>query len=84
MIDPRPSIGDPTFDGIDWVLAQATELHDLEANITRLAALIPEVDPDRLMGWCRTTAAVIAVPRLNRDPHDRETRFLLRLAISEG
>ncbi|MEV6867592.1 aminoglycoside phosphotransferase family protein [Streptosporangium subroseum] len=84
VIDPRPSIGDPTFDGIDWVLAQATELHDLEANITRLAALIPEVDPDRLMGWCRTTAPVIAIPRLNRDPHDRQTQLLLRLAISEG
>jgi streptomycin 6-kinase len=81
VIDPRPSIGDPTFDGVDWVLAQATELHDLEENITRLAALIPDVDPDRLMGWCRTTAAVIAIPRLNRGLHDRETRFLLQFAI---
>ena len=45
---------------------------------------LTEVDPDRLMGWCRTIAAVIAVPRLNRDPHDKQTRFLLRLAISEG
>jgi streptomycin 6-kinase len=84
VIDPRPSIGDPAFDGIDWVLPRVTELHDLEENITRLAALIPEVGPDRLLGWCRTTAALLAVPRLNRGLHDRETRFLLRLAIGQG
>ncbi|MDP9842599.1 streptomycin 6-kinase [Streptosporangium lutulentum] len=84
VIDPRPSVGDPTFDGVDWVLDHVTELHDLEENIARLAALNPEVNADRLMGWCRATAALIAVPRLNRGPLDRETRFLLRLAGGEG
>ncbi|MFF5206204.1 aminoglycoside phosphotransferase family protein [Streptosporangium sp. NPDC000396] len=84
VIDPRPSIGDPAFDAVDWVLAQAAELHDLEENIARLTALIPDMDPDRLMNWCRTTAAVIVVPRLNRGLYDQETRLLLHLAATSA
>ncbi|GAA3441960.1 aminoglycoside O-phosphotransferase [Planomonospora venezuelensis] len=80
VIDPRPSIGDPAFDAIDWVLAQVAELRELEENIAHLAALLPDLTPDRLMDWCRATAAMIAIPRLNRGLFDRKTRFLLRLA----
>jgi streptomycin 6-kinase len=84
VIDPRPSIGDPAFDAVDWVLAQATELHELEENITRLATLLPALDPGRLMDWCRATAAMIVVSRLNRGLFDRKTRFLLRLEESKS
>ncbi|MET8336901.1 aminoglycoside phosphotransferase family protein [Streptosporangium canum] len=82
VIDPRPSIGDPAFDAVDWVIAQVAELHDLEENIARLAALTPGLDPGRLMNWCRATAAIIAVSRLNRGLYDQETRLLLRLATT--
>ncbi|MEV4244486.1 aminoglycoside phosphotransferase family protein [Streptosporangium canum] len=84
VIDPRPSIGDSAFDAVDWVLAQATELHDLEENIAHLAALIPDLDPGRLMNWCRTTAAIIVVPRLSRGLYDQETQLLLHLAAASA
>ncbi|GGS57852.1 aminoglycoside O-phosphotransferase [Planobispora rosea] len=80
VIDPRPSIGDPAFDAVDWVLARATEVDEVEGNVTRLAALVPALDPDRLMGWCRAAAVMIAVSRLNRGLHDQETRLLTELA----
>ncbi|WP_406318111.1 aminoglycoside phosphotransferase family protein [Streptosporangium sp. NBC_01639] len=76
VIDPRPSVGDPTFDAVDWVLP-ADDLDRLRENIAQL-----DVDHGRLMLWCRAIAILLAVPRLSHGPHDAETAFLLRLATA--
>lgn len=76
VIDPRPCVGDPAFDAVDWVLGTGAPelLHDRVAQLG--------VEPERLMRWCRALAVVVAIPRLNRGPRDAGTEFLLRLAAS--
>lgn len=79
-IDPRPAWGDPDFDAVDWVLEGVVDLAELEQRIERLAALVPGQSPDRVLGWCRALAALIAVPRICARRDDSETQFLMALA----
>ncbi|MEV0414958.1 aminoglycoside phosphotransferase family protein [Streptomyces sp. NPDC050448] len=79
-IDPRPAWGDPDFDAVDWVLEGVTGLAVLEQRIEKLAALVPGQSPQRVLGWCRALAALIAVPRMCAGRGDAETRFLMTLA----
>lgn len=46
VIDPRPCVGDPAFDAVDFAFAG----DDLEARVEGLAGA---VDPERLLAWCR-------------------------------
>ncbi|GGL35358.1 aminoglycoside phosphotransferase family protein [Planomonospora parontospora] len=73
-IDPRPSVGDPAFDAVDWVLGGGA------AHAEETAARLDLEDADRVTAWCRALAAVVAVPRLARGRHDDETARLLELA----
>ncbi len=79
-IDPRPAVGDPDFDGVDWVIEDAASEAETEERIRELAARVPGLDPDRLRGWCRATAVLIAGPRAARGADDPHTRMLLRFA----
>ncbi|MER6026054.1 aminoglycoside phosphotransferase family protein [Streptomyces sp. NPDC001851] len=79
-IDPRPTWGDPDFDAVDWVLEGVTGLAELERRIEKLATLVPGQSPDRVLGWCRALAALIAVPGVCNGRDDAQTRFLLALA----
>jgi streptomycin 6-kinase len=81
-IDPRPAVGDPDFDSVDWVLAGAVDRAGLEQRVEDLAALVPGQRPDRVLGWCRAAAALVAASRLCARRDDAETRFLL--ALSRG
>ncbi|MFE7749630.1 aminoglycoside phosphotransferase family protein [Streptomyces sp. NPDC057428] len=81
-IDPRPALGDPDFDAVDWVLAGAGEMAGLTAGIDRLAKLVPGQSPDRVLAWCRALAVVEAVPRLRTGRDDPTTRLLLSLSRS--
>ncbi|MBV9795195.1 MAG: phosphotransferase [Actinobacteria bacterium] len=78
-IDPRPSVGDPTFDAVDWVLAPRAR-DQLEPRVAELGRLIPGLDPDRLWAWCQASAVIIAVQHLYRRPADQTIPFLLDLA----
>jgi streptomycin 6-kinase len=78
-IDPRPTWGDPDFDAVDWVLEGAEGLARLEQRIEKLAAMVPGQSPDRVQGWCRALAALIAVPRICKGRDDAETQFLMAL-----
>jgi streptomycin 6-kinase len=78
--DPRPAWGDPDFDAVDWVLDGAQDVGELERRIEELAVLVPDLSPDRVLGWCQALATIILVARLIARRHDEETRFLLTLA----
>jgi streptomycin 6-kinase len=78
-IDPRPCLGDPDFDAVDWVLAPGatqTPGHRIE----ELCGLVPGLDADRLWAWCRATAVIIVVQHLHNRPPDARIPFLLQLA----
>ena len=81
-IDPRPCLGDPTFDAVDWVLAPAhrTALGQLDQRIGEICALVPHLDPGRLRSWCQASAVIIVVQHLHHRPADGTIPFLLELA----
>ncbi|GAA2397751.1 aminoglycoside phosphotransferase family protein [Streptomyces glaucosporus] len=80
-IDPRPAWGDPDFDAVDWVLAEAADATGAadpagpERRAAAPADLVPGLSPDRVLGWCRVLAALMAAPgpRAHRD--DPRARF---------
>ena len=49
-IDPRPCLGDPAFDAVDWVLAGGGGEAAVQNRIDRLAGYLDEVDADRVWG----------------------------------
>lgn len=59
-IDPRPCLGDPAFDAVDWALADGGDEPEVRQRIERLAARVTGLDPDRVWAWCRAMAVVIA------------------------
>jgi streptomycin 6-kinase len=69
-IDPRPGVGDLTFDAIDWTLDRATGIVEVHERIERLCQLVPGLDRARLWRWCQATAAAFAILRLRRRPPD--------------
>ena len=79
-IDPRPSVGDPAFDAVDWTLDRSTSTAEVRGRIERLSKLVPGLDPDRLWGWCQATAPALAILRLRRRPRDATTQLLLEVA----
>ncbi|WP_344056529.1 aminoglycoside phosphotransferase family protein, partial [Prauserella halophila] len=56
-IDPRPCLGDPASDAIDWVVRDDPARWRTTAG--ELAELI-DADADRLWAWCRAFAARLA------------------------
>ncbi|SDM21359.1 aminoglycoside phosphotransferase family protein [Allokutzneria albata] len=70
-IDPRPTVGDVTFDLVDWALAPAVgSVAELERRISRITAALSDVDGERLLAWCSALAVVIAAtlpPGAQRD-----------------
>jgi streptomycin 6-kinase len=74
--------GDYTSDAIDWALGRSTTAGELHDRIERLCALLPGLDGDRLLEWCKATAVIIAVQYLYRRPPDQTTTLILELAAS--
>ena len=83
-IDPRPGVGDFTFDAIDWTLNRVASIDEVQERIDRLCKLVPGLDHGRLWGWCQATAAALAILRLRRRPPDATTQLLLKIAASNG
>jgi streptomycin 6-kinase len=78
-IDPRPCLGDPDFDAVDWVLAPGAA-GTPEQRIEELCGFVPGLDADRLWAWCRASAVIIVVQHLHNRPADARIPFLLQLA----
>lgn len=81
-IDPRPSLGDPDWDAVDWVMTRAASRAEIQDRIARLARLVPGLEAGRVWRWCRAAAVVLAVQRLRQHPPDDAARLLLDLAAS--
>lgn len=80
-IDPRPCLGDPNFDGIDWVHAGLDDIGQVAGRARMLAGRVPQFDRERLVEWGRATAAMPAVAHLLAGRLD-QARPLLALAHS--
>lgn len=79
-IDPRPAWGDPDIDAVDWVFEGATDLPGLQQRVETLAALIPGQEAERVLGWSRALAVVLAVAGIAAGRDNPETRFQIALA----
>ena len=58
-IDPRPSVGEPAADVVDWVFWQADGVAAWQARNQELATAL-RLDPARLWSWCTAFAAMLA------------------------
>jgi streptomycin 6-kinase len=72
-IDPRPCIGDPLFDLVDWVLHDGDPVERAHA----LAAATGH-DPQRLLAWTRATAVLAGPMVLGRSDAEERVGALLR------
>ena len=79
-IDPRPCLGDPAFDAVDWVLADAGGERAVHQRIDWLAARVDGLDPGRAWAWCQATAVVIAVTLLIGRTDDLAGEKMLAIA----
>jgi streptomycin 6-kinase len=75
-IDPRPCVGDATFDGVDWVFWPIDDPHNWQPRCTSLASELGH-DAERLWEWCRTFAAMLAATTALREGQtDRFDAFI--------
>ncbi|GAB2997261.1 aminoglycoside phosphotransferase family protein [Amycolatopsis acidiphila] len=75
VIDPRPCVGDPDFDAVDWVLRADRALDEA-------VAALPSADPVRLRRWSQALAVLLAIRPLRREGPSAHTDSLLALAES--
>lgn len=76
VIDPRPSIGDPTADAVDWALHPMLTGGSLEDGI----AALPSLDGDRVRDWCSAFAILLALSAVRRGLPAAYTEALLGVA----
>jgi streptomycin 6-kinase len=79
-IDPRPCVGDPAFDVVDWAFLPVARGQRLEDSIAALGAAMPELDTGRVRGWCEALAVIVALSPLRREGPTPYTDLLLRMA----
>jgi streptomycin 6-kinase len=77
-IDPRPCVGEPAFDAVDWVFWKA-EASSWQVRSQQLASELG-VEPARLWAWCSAFAALLAAGRAARGGESAGVRALLALA----
>jgi len=75
-IDPRPCVGDPAFDAVDWAVLPIAGGGTVDDGIARL----PGLDPDRVRAWCVALAPLVAMGPLARGGPTRFTETVLRMA----
>lgn len=80
VIDPRPCLGDPAFDAVDWVLPGGGGEQAVRQRINWLAGRVDGLDQDRAWGWCRALAVVLAVALLIGRDDDPAGEEMLAMA----
>ena len=77
-IDPRPCVGDPAFDTIDWVF-WLTDDPDCWASQARDLAAALSLDRKRVLDWCSAFAAIMAASKVARGAPASQIDAFLRL-----
>jgi len=68
-IDPRPCLGDPAFDTVDWVYLPMATGGSLDDGIAALRPHVPGLDVERVEAWCVALAPLVALgPVLRGNP----------------
>lgn len=79
-IDPRPSVGDPAFDLVDWVTLPMTAGGSLEDGFDALAPHLPGFDAERVRAWCVALAPLFVIRPLQRGERTPFVDAMLRMA----
>jgi streptomycin 6-kinase len=79
-IDPRPCLGDPAFDAVDWVLASGDSEAAMRQRLDWLASHVDELDPERTWAWAQALAVVVAVSLLAYRDTDPAGHALINVA----
>lgn len=78
-IDPRPCVGDPAFDAVDWAFLPVSRGHSLDDSIAALGSALPELDTGRVRAWCEALAVIVAFSPLRREGPTPYTDTLLQM-----
>ena len=78
-IDPRPCVGDPAFDAVDWIFWLTEDPRCWESRARDLAAAL-SIDHQRVLDWCSAFAAMLAAGKAARGEPADHIDALLRLA----
>jgi streptomycin 6-kinase len=78
-IDPRPCLGDPAFDAVDWVFWGEDDPEAWHARRAEIARAIG-CGPDRLQLWCAALAPLLAASWAARGAEAGRIAALLALA----
>ncbi|WP_326835787.1 phosphotransferase [Amycolatopsis rhabdoformis] len=73
-IDPRPCLGDPAFDAVDWAFLPLASGGTFGDGLAQLP------DPARTRAWCVALAPLVAMGPLRRTGRTRFTDAVLALA----
>ncbi|MEQ0563576.1 aminoglycoside phosphotransferase family protein [Amycolatopsis sp. NEAU-NG30] len=79
-IDPRPGLGDPALDTVDWVFIPMTQGGTIDDGIAALAPYVTDFDAERVRAWCVAMAPLVALPSLRRGERTPFTDAVLQLA----
>ncbi|WP_181772367.1 aminoglycoside phosphotransferase family protein [Amycolatopsis pittospori] len=79
-IDPRPSIGDPSFDLADWVTLPMLDGGTLEDGFDAIAPHLPTFDAERVRAWCVALSPLFVMRPLERGERSPFIDAMLRMA----
>lgn len=78
-IDPRPCVGEPSFDSVDWVIWPKDDPANWRPRANQLADELG-LDADRIWNWCRTFAGMLAASTYAREGRTERFEAFLDLA----
>ncbi|WP_410670195.1 aminoglycoside phosphotransferase family protein [Amycolatopsis sp. cmx-4-68] len=79
-IDPRPGLGDPALDAIDWMFVPLARGGTIDDGIAALAPHVADFDAERVRAWCVAMAPLVALAPLRRGERTPFTDAVLELA----
>lgn len=79
-IDPRPGLGDPSLDALDWMFVPLAKGGTIDDGLTALAPHVTDFDAERVRAWCVAMAPLVALSPLRRGERTPFTDAVLELA----
>ncbi|MFF1610327.1 aminoglycoside phosphotransferase family protein [Amycolatopsis sp. NPDC058278] len=79
-IDPRPGLGDPSLDAVDFVYVPMAAGGTIDDGIAALAPHVADFDAERVRAWCVAMAPLVALAPLRRGERTPFTDAVLELA----